>query len=188
MSTSTDDPAELLRALRQRGPTRASACALLSAWPDASNMDLHSALRAQVTALLLQTLAPTDHSVVAWLLTQEITAHRAAGHGASEALVSLVAAVARFGSPEDALLLWRAHAATPETYDAVEVEHLGRAGVARVRTWLQAQARAGGSTADDARSALAWLDAGQASGAFDNLAAYFAWSDEINGLTTGAPV
>lgn len=183
-----DDPDALLRALRAGGPPADAARALLAAQPDAGGSDPHALPRAAVAAVLPRALAPGDRSVAVWLLQEEVAAHRAAGHGVSEALPGLVAAVARFGQPEDALLLWRAYAATPETRGAVEVEQLGRAGVERVRAWLLAQAEAGEPAAEDARAALAWLDAGRAAGAFDDLPAYFAWSDEVYGLTTGAPV
>jgi hypothetical protein len=183
-----EDPTALLAALRAGGSAADRARIQLAAQLDLTSADPHASTRAQVAAALLQALAPADRPVALWLLGQEVAVHRAAGHGAGDTLLALVAAVARFGQAEDALLLWQAHAATPETRDAVEVEQLGRAGVARVRAWLLAQVAAGGKGAHDAAAALAWLDAGRAADAFDDLPAYFAWSDEIHGLTAGAPV
>jgi hypothetical protein len=184
----TPDPHTLLNALRAGGPAAVAARTQLAAQPDPSGTDPHAAPRAQVALTLLQTLAPTDHLIAVWLLQQEVAAHHAAGRGASDALVALAAAVARFGQPSDALVLWQAYAATPDTRDTVDVEHLGRAGVERVRAWLLSKASEPGWAASDAEAALAWLEAGQAAGAFDALADYFAWSDEAIGLTTGAPV
>jgi hypothetical protein len=182
------DPQALLNVLRAGGPAADAARLHLAAQPDPSGTDPHAVPRAQVVLALLQTLAPTDHLIAVWLLQQEVAAHQAVGRGASDALVGLVAAVARFGQPSDALLLWQASVATPDTRDTVDVEHLGRAGVARVQAWLLSKARETGQAALDAEAALAWLDAGLAAGAFDALAAYFAWSDEAVGLITGAPV
>jgi hypothetical protein len=150
--------------------------------------DPHAAARASVTAALIASLQPSDHAVARWLLEQEVAAHEAAGEGASETLYSLVAAVARFGDPQDALLLWYAHDATPDTREGVDVEQLARAGVERVRARLRALAVAHGRRGATAARALTWFDKGIASGALDDLAAYFAWSDERFGLTLHAPV
>jgi hypothetical protein len=147
-----------------------------------------AATRAEVAAALVATLRPDDHDAARWLLEREVEAHVAAGHGASEALYALVAAVARFADPDDALLLWRAHEATPETRAGVDVEQLARAGVERVRTRLAALARAGGARGIEAARALAWLEAGVAGGTLDALADYFAWSDERFGLAAEGPV
>jgi hypothetical protein len=121
-------------------------------------------LRAQVTERLIASFLPTDHATVGWLPAEEGAALAGAGHGATKALYLLVAACARFGDPDDALLLWQAYAATPETRATLDVEHLARAGVERVRRALGAQAT----------EALRWFEQGVASGALDNLASYFA--------------
>lgn len=122
-----------------------------------------------------------------WLLRHETAALRAAGHGASEALYTLVAALARFGRPADALLIAQAGAATPETRAGVDVEQLARAGVEPVRRWLRGVIERGGSERRDAAEALAWLEEGAASGALDDLAAYFTWADERFGLHVSGP-
>lgn len=181
-------PRHLLAALRVGGDSaaaarRALACALS---PDA--VDAHGAARGHVVDALIASLQPTDRPVARWLLEQEIAAHRAAGHGASDPLYALVAALARFADPDDALLIWHAHEATPEARAGVDLEHLARAGVERVRAHLCVLARRGGPPGDEAARALAWLDEGLAAGALDDLAAYFAWSDERFGLVTDAPV
>ena len=177
----------LLSELRSGEDAGGAAHKALGVAPGPEGVDAHADARALVVDALLEALGPNDHGVAAWLLEQEVAAHRAAGYGAGQTLVALVAAVARFGHPEDALLLWRAWAATLDTGDAVEVEHLGRAGVERVLDWLTRASETGGPAAAEAHAALAWLERGMADGAFDNLAAYFAWSDEANGLGTYAP-
>lgn len=181
-------PRQLLAALRAGGDTAAGARHSLACLPAPGPTDAHGPLRAQVADALIGSLLPSDRPVARWLLEQEVAARRAAGHGASEALYALVAALARFGDPDDALLIWQAHEATAETRAGVDVEHLARAGVERVRTRLRALAARGDTGGADARRALAWLDEGMAAGALDDLAAYFAWSDERFGLVTGAPV
>ncbi|HEY7832453.1 MAG TPA: hypothetical protein VIG30_02705 [Ktedonobacterales bacterium] len=188
-------PDRLLAALRAGGERAATARAALAHASDPSALaapaaaaDQHVAARASVTAALIASLQPADHAVARWLLEQEVAAHAAAGQGASETLYSLVAAVARFGDPQDALLLWYAHDATPDTRAGVDVEQLARAGVERVRARLRELTAAGGRRSASAARALAWFDDGIVGGALDDLAAYFAWSDERFGLTLHAPV
>jgi hypothetical protein len=171
------------RAARARAQV---ACAVNPA--DTAGSDTHAALRAEVAAALIGALGPRDHEVVRWLLEQEVAAHEAAGQGASETLYALVAAVARFASPEDALLLWRAREATPATRAGMDVEQLARAGVERVRMRLRALAAVGGLRGSEAQRALAWFEEGLAAGALDDLAGYFAWSDERFGLAVRGPV
>jgi hypothetical protein len=178
------DPGHLLAALRQGSATAVTAREALSAAAGAADS---ATLRAWVTEQLITSLLPTDHLAVRWLLAEEVAALAGMGHGATETLYLLVAACARFGDPEDALLLWQAHAATPETRATVDVEHLARAGVERVRRALEARAAAG-LERDQAAAALRWFEEGVDSGALDDLASYFAWSDEQFGLVTGAPV
>jgi hypothetical protein len=176
------DASGLLAALRQGGDdAQAARESLRAGAADAGT------LRAQVTERLIASLLPTDHAAARWLLAEEVAALARAGHGASETLYLLVAACARFADPDDALLLWQAYAATRETRATVDVEHLARAGVERVRRALGAQAATGAQRAQ-AAAALRWFEEGVASGALDDLASYFAWSDEQYGLVTGAPV
>ncbi|HEY7985041.1 MAG TPA: hypothetical protein VID73_12775 [Ktedonobacterales bacterium] len=176
------EPSQLLAALRQGGAAADVARAALGA-----GASYAADLRARVTDALIALLLPTDRAVVRWLLGEEIAALARQGHGATDTLYLLVAACARFGNADDALLLWRAYAATPETRATLDVEHLARAGVERVRATLGALAGAGPQRAE-AAAALAWFEEGVASGALDDLAGYFAWSDEQYGLVTGAPV
>lgn len=143
--------------------------------------------RAAVSALLAASLRPDDKPLTRWLLEQEIAAHEAAGSGASEALFTLVAAVARYADPDDVLLLWRARQATPETQTGVDVEQVFRVGVERVRRRLQTLTRQQGARASDAAEALEWLESGVAAGAADDLPGYFAWADERFGLHISGP-
>jgi hypothetical protein len=179
------EPGQLLAALRQGGMPAAAARAALCA--GASTGDAAADLRARVAAVLIAALLPTDREQVRWLLGEEVEALERQGHGATDTLYLLVAACARFGNADDALLLWRAYAATPETRATVDVEQMARAGVERVRATLGAQASAEPQHTE-AAAALRWFEEGIASGALDNLAGYFAWSDEQYGLVTGAPV
>lgn len=181
-------PDRLLAALRAGDERTDAARAALAHPGDPAEAVARSAGRAGVTAALLASLRPTDHAIARWLLEQEAAAHEAAAQGASDTLYSLVAAVARFGDAQDVLLLWRAHDATPETRDGVDVEQLARAGVDRVRTRLIQLVATGGRRGQEAARALAWFDAGIAAGALEDLAAYFAWSDERFGLALHAPV
>ncbi|HKW22247.1 MAG TPA: hypothetical protein VJO13_12765 [Ktedonobacterales bacterium] len=142
-----------------------------------------AAWRAAATEALLADLRPGDHALAVWLFQREIAAIGAAGAGATETLYRLIAAVARFARPDDALLIWRAAQATPETRIGVDVEQALRAGPEAVLRTLGRRASARGEAdADDAATALSWLRAGIANGAADDLPAYFAWSDERFGL------
>ena len=89
-----------------------------------------------------------------------------AGSGESEALYTLVALVARFADPHDALLIWRARQATPETQSGVDVEQMARLGLDGVRRYLSRLHDANGPEASEAAAALAWLDEGERDGAF----------------------
>jgi hypothetical protein len=147
-----------------------------------------AAWRAAVTEALLGDLQPGDYALAVWLLQREIAAIGAAGAGATETLYRLIAAVARFARPDDALLIWRAAQATPETRVGVDVEQALRAGPEAVLRVLARRASAHGDTeADDAAAALVWVRAGIANGAADDLPAYFAWSDERFGLHISGP-
>jgi hypothetical protein len=130
---------------------------------------------------------PTDHTLARWLLHVETDALAAAGSGESEALYALVALVARFADPRDALLIWRARQATPQTQVGVDVEQMARLGLDGVRRFLSQLRGANGAEASDATTALAWLDQGARDGAFADLAGYFAWSDERFGITVSGP-
>ncbi len=144
-------------------------------------------LRGEVAVALGRSLRPTDRALARWLLEQEIAAHEARGSGASESLYTLVAAVARFAQPADALLIWRARQATPETRAGVDVEQLGRAGLAATRAALAQLAAQAGADAAEARQALGWLEAGAAAGAFAGLADYFLWADDRFSLVISGP-
>ncbi|HEX5156037.1 MAG TPA: hypothetical protein VFW17_02355 [Ktedonobacterales bacterium] len=147
-----------------------------------------AAWRAAATEALLADLRPGDHALAVWLLRREIAAIGAAGAGATETLYRLIASVARFARPDDALLIWRAAQATPETRVGVDVEQALRAGPEAVLRTLDRRASAHGEAdADDAATALAWVRAGIANGAADDLPAYFAWSDERFGLRVSGP-
>lgn len=180
----------LLAALRQSGDAGRSARAEVAHAGAEVGVGERQRLRAEAVAALGRSLLPTDRPLARWLLRQEIAAHEARGHGASEALYTLVAAVARFAQPDDALLLWRARQVTPETRAGVDVEQLGRAGLAPTRAALErvaAQTGAHAADAHGARQALRWLDEGAAAGAFDDLPEYFLWADERFGLTISGP-
>ena len=197
-----ETPDALLAALRQGGGVMAQAQATLAHAGSPDGQPRRAQLRAEVTPALAADLRPADHTLARWLLTQEIAAHEAAGQGAGETLLTLIAVVARFAQPDDASLIWRARQATPQTREAVDVEQIVRAGVDRVRLYLARRAKqvkAGGAIesarssqlaregARQANLALAWIDEGQASGAFDDLPAYFTWSDEHYGLQVVGP-
>src|SRR6185437_16058309 len=92
--------------------------------------------RDEVVWELAAQLVPTDRPLVRWLLEQETEYVRVAGRGVTETLYTLVAALARFGQPEDALTLWRAHEATPQTRAGIDVEQVLRADPERVRIYL----------------------------------------------------
>lgn len=182
-------PEQILADLRAAGERRDTARARLAYAPRSpAGASAHGALRAQVATALIASLRPTDHAVARWLLEQEVAAHVATGQGASEMLYALVAAVARFADPADALLLWQAHEATPETRAGVDVEQLARAGVERVRARLRVLADAGGAPGLEATRALAWFEEGLTQGALSDLPGYFAWSDERFGLLAEGPV
>lgn len=149
--------------------------------PEARQQD--AAWRAAVTKALLADLRPGDHTLVIWLLSRELDAL-----DAPETLYRLIAAVARFARPDDALLIWRAAQVTPETRVGVDVEQALRAGPEAVLRALGQRASSRKDTeADDAAAALAWVRAGIANGAADDLPAYFAWSDERFGLHVSGP-
>ncbi|MEO7001079.1 MAG: hypothetical protein ABI068_04700 [Ktedonobacterales bacterium] len=154
--------------------------------------------RAQLVATLAADIRPTDRPLARWLLTQEVAAHQAQDQDAGETLYTLVALLARFGQPEDALLIWQARQANSQTQVGVDVEQMARAGVDHVRAYLihliqqtqqgdSAQREPAAQAVEDAREALAWLDEGAALGAFDDLPGYFAWADERFGLYTSGP-
>jgi hypothetical protein len=148
--------------------------------------------RAAITQELLADLRPEDHALAAWLLEQEIAAVSQSGASQSEAgdletLYQLVAAVARFARPADALLIWRAAQATPETRLGVDVEQALRAGPEATLRTLHRLCSRGDSQAQDAAAALVWVEEGVAEGAASDLPAYFAWSDERFGLRISGP-
>lgn len=174
--------ASTLDALRRGGQAARSALATIAFHAGGADQEVRSQVRADVTASLAESLCATDASVARRLLREEIAAHEAAGVGASETLFTLVAIVARFGSPPDVFLVWRARQATPETRLGVDVEQVGRLGLERVRAILEQAASGAGPHADAARHALAWIAQGVESGAFADLAGYFLWSDERFGV------
>jgi hypothetical protein len=180
-------PAETLAALRAGDAAAARAKLALAHTSEPTGREEQARLRAEVARLLAGSLRPGDREIARWLLEQEIAAHEAAGHGASEALYTLIAAVARYADPDDALLIWRARTATPETRAGVDVEQAARAGVERVRRRLRALVAASGPRAHAAADALEWLDAGVASGAASDLPDYFAWADERFGVRVAGP-
>ncbi len=177
-----DEAEDLLDALRQPGARAESARGQLAFAGGQSENPRRQRLRDEVAAALGTTLRPTDRGVVRWLLQQEIEEHKARGHGASEALYTLVAALARFAQADDALLIWQARQATPESREGVDVEQMARAGFDAVRALLARMAAQSGPQRDDARQALAWLESGATSGALDDLPGYFLWADERFGL------
>ena len=176
-------PVELLALLRATGSDAERAHDALAFTTLTGEETEHAALRSEVTALVAGSLRPTDRPLVRWLLEQEVAAHEAAGHSASETLYTLVAALARYADPDDVLLLWRARDATAETRAGVDAEQALRAGVERVRRRLRMLIQRGGPRAEDARQALEWLEQGIAAGAAEDLPGYFAWSDERFGLS-----
>lgn len=180
-------PELLLAALRADGADAEAARLALAHPDDPARSRVAAARRAETAALLAASLQPGDGPLARWLLEQEIAAHETVGHGASETLFTLIAAVARYADPDDVLLLWRARQATPETRAGVDVEQLARAGIERVRHRLAALARGAGPHARDARQALTWLESGAASGALTDLPGYFAWADERFGLHVSGP-
>lgn len=177
----------LLAALRQTGEAGADARAALAYTGDGAVDAERERLRAAVVATLAGSVRPTDLPVARWLLEQEIATHNARGEGAREELYTLVAVVARFAQPSDALLIWRAREATPQTHIGIDVEQLGRLGLTATRAELERVAQQAGKVAAEAQQALYWLDDGAASGAFDDLAGYFLWADERFGLTVSGP-
>lgn len=183
-------PDALLAGLRTGGQQAEAARAAL-AFPgrDASAEACERAAgqRTEVATLLAASLRPGDKPVARWLLEQEIAAHEAAGHGATETLFTLVAAVARYADPDDVLLLWRGRQATPETRTGVDVEQAFRGGVERVRRRLQTLVRQQGARAREATEALEWLESGVSQGAAEDLPGYFAWADERFGLHISGP-
>lgn len=178
-------PPQLLAELRAEGTRALQARSLLAYRPGEPARD---AAREDVAHVLVSTLRPDDHALTRWLLEQETLHQRAIGTGGSEILYALVAALARFGSPQDALTIWRARDATPQTRAGVDVEQLGRQGVDEVQRSLRATAEASGPDAGEARAALAWLEEGLTTGAFADLPGYFAWADERFGLQVSGPV
>jgi hypothetical protein len=183
MASTAMAPEAMLARLRAGGEAAEPIYAALTYQPGADS----AALRAALTRLLAGSLCPADHDLARWLLQQETVDLTAAGHGVSETLYTLVAAVARYADPDDVLLLWRAREATPETRAGVDVEQFARAGVERVRRRLKALIRTGGQRAAEASEALQWLDDGLAAGASSDLPGYFAWSDERFGLHVSGP-
>lgn len=180
-------PEALLAALRTGGRDAERARDTLAFTAIAEEEAGHAAARSDIAALLAGSLRPSDRPLACWLLEQEIAAHEAAGHGASETLYTLVAAVARYADPDDVLLLWRARAATPETRAGVDAEQALRSGVERVRRRLRMLIERGGSRGEAARQALDWLEQDIAAGAAGDLPAYFAWSDKRFGLHISGP-
>lgn len=180
-------PDELLAALRAGGEDAEAAREKLASIPNATDSAERTALRAEVARELVGSLRPGDRGLARWLLEQEIAAHEAASHGASETLYTLIAAVARYADPDDVLLLWRARNATLQTREGVDVEQVTRAGVERVRRRLRTLMGRGGPRAQEAAEALEWLEQGLAAGAGDDLAGYFAWADERFGVRVCGP-
>jgi len=157
----------------------------LRAGERAANRDV--AWRTAITQELLADLRPEDHALAVWLLEQEIAGISQSSAGDLDTLYRLVAAVARFSRPMDALLIWRAARTTSETRLGVDVEQALRAGPEATRRTLQRLSARGDSEAEDAAAALAWVEEGIAEGAASDLPAYFAWSDERFGLHVSGP-
>lgn len=176
-----------LRAGGERAETAHTHLAFPSMRGSTEEREQAAGWRAGVSALLAASLRPGDREHARWLLEQEIAAHEAAGHGASETLFTLVAAAARYADPDDVLLLWRARQATPETRTGVDVEQAFRAGIERVRRRLETLTRQQGARAREAADALEWLESGVSSGAAEDLPGYFAWADERFGLRISGP-
>ena len=175
---SQDSAAHLLLDLRAGGEAAQVAQQIITG---------DTAIRAEVTRLLAGSVTPTDHALARWLLRIETDTLVAVGSGESEALYTLVALVARFADPRDALLIWRARQATPETRVGVDVEQMARLGLDGVRRFLNRLRDAKGHETSEAAAALAWLDEGERDGAFADLPGYFAWSDERFGITVSGP-
>lgn len=175
MRAEASDPGS--RAERALAALRSGASVALS----------EASLRDEVARLLAGSLCPGDHDVARELLEREIAEAEKGRLDDAETIHTLVAVVARYADPADALLIWRAREATPETRSGVDVEQMARAGAPRARRALEALMRAGGTVGSQAAAALAWLEEGAASGAFDDLAGYFAWSDERFGLHVSGP-
>jgi hypothetical protein len=175
---SANSAAHLLLDLRAGGDAMQAAQEILVAG---------AAIRAEVTRLLAGSVTPADHALARWLLRVETEALATAGSGESEALYTLVALVARFADPRDALLIWRARQATSETQTGVDMEQLARLGLDGVRRYLSRLRDENGPEASEAAVALAWLDEGERDGAFSDLVGYFAWSDERFGVTVSGP-
>jgi hypothetical protein len=170
--------AHLLLDLRAGGEVAQAARQLISA---------DGATRAEVTRLLAGSVTPSDHKLARWLLRVETDSLAASRTGESDALHTLVALVARFADPHDALLIWRARQATSETQVGVDVEQMARLGLDGVRRYLTQLHDVNGAEASEATAALAWLNEGARVGAFSDLVGYFAWSDERFGVTVSGP-
>jgi hypothetical protein len=175
---SQNPAAHVLLDLRAGGPAAQVAQRTVTA---------NASLRAQVAQLLAGSVTPTDHALARRLLRIETNALAAAGSGESEALYTLVALVARFADPHDALLIWTVRQATSETQVGVDVEQMARLGLDGVRRYLSQLRDANGPEAREAAAALAWLDEGERDVAFSDLVGYFAWSDERFGITVSGP-
>ena len=175
---SLDSAAHLLLDLRAGGESAHTAQQMIAT--DATT-------RTEVARLLAGSVTPDDHALARWLLGVETDTLPSVESGGSEALYTLVALVARFADPHDALLIWRARQATPETQAGVDVEQTARLGLEGVRRYLARLRDVNGPEAGEAMSALAWLDEGERDGAFSDLVGYFAWSDERFGVTASGP-
>jgi hypothetical protein len=178
-------PAERLGAALRAGDD--SARAAVADAGDPTSRTTRAALRAEVVRDLAAQLTPTDRPLIRWLLEQEITQLESAGRGVTETLYTLVAALARFGQPEDVPLLWRARETTAEAQSGVDVEQLLRAGPDRVRDELRGLIQRKEPEAREAQAALHWIEAGIAAGAADDLAGYFHWADARFGLQVSGP-
>lgn len=138
--------------------------------------------------MLAGTVQPGDHALAVWLLRQETADLAQRGiSSATESLYTLVALVARFRQPEDALLIWWAREATPETREGLDVEQMARAGLEAVRRVLERLKEVDEADAQEATAALAWLAEGEREGAFTDLPGYFSWSDARFGLEVFGP-
>ena len=175
---SQNSAAHLLLDLRAGGEAAQSARQIISA---------DTSIRAEVTRLLAGSVTPADHALAGWLLRTETEALMSTGSGESEARYTLVVPVARFADPHDALLIWWARQATPETQSGVDVEQMARLGLDGVWRYLTELREANGPEASEAAAALVWLDEGEREGVFSDLAGYFAWSDERFGITVSGP-
>jgi hypothetical protein len=142
---------------------------------------------AEVVRLLAGSVTPADSALARWLLRIETESLASAGSGESETVYTLVALVARFADPHDALLIWRARQVTPQTRAGVDVEQMARLGLDTVRRYLTRLRDGSTPEVSEAAAALAWLDEGERDGAFADRAGYFAWSDERFGVTVSGP-